>query len=139
MYYIGKTSASETVSLKAITDEIVVSQYEGYTYGEQAALYIERLKKSSKKSIYIEIPDNTNLILLRRSLDYSIENQDAKIYVNNKLAGNWYTAGHNEFYKFRTSDFVINKSYFENEKTATIDIDAVSEEFNFNSIEIIFL
>lgn len=139
LYYIGKAYPADTISLKAITDEIVVSQYEGYTYGEQTALYIERLKKYNKKSITIEIPDNTNLILLRRSLDYSVENQDAEIYVNNKLAGNWYTAGHNEFYKFRTSDFVINKSYFENEKTATIDIDAVSEEFNFNSIEIIFL
>lgn len=139
LYYIGKAYPADTISLKAITDEIVVSQYEGYTYGEQTALYIERLKKNSKKSITIEIPDNTNLILLRRTLDYSVENQDAEIYVDNKLAGNWYTAGHNEFYKFRTSDFVINKSYFENKKTATIDIDAVSEEFNFNSIEIIFL
>lgn len=139
LYYIGKSSPAETISLNAQSDEIVVSQYEGYTYGEAKALYIERLEKNGKKSITIEIPETTNLILLRRTLDYSVENQEAAIYVNNKLAGDWYTPGSNEFYKFKTSDFVIDKSYFENEKTTTIDIDVVSEEFNFNSIEIIFL
>lgn len=139
LYYIGKSSPAETISLNAQSDEIVVSQYEGYTYGEAKALYIERLEKKRKKSITIEIPENTKLILLRRTLDYSVENQEAAIYVNNKLAGDWYTPGSNEFYKFKTSDFVIDKSYFENEKTTTIDIDVVSEEFNFNSIEIIFL
>lgn len=139
LYYIGKSSPAKTISINAQSDEIVVSQYEGYTYGEPKALYIERLEKSRKKSITIEIPENTNLILLRRTLDYSVENQEAAIYVNNKLAGNWYTPGSNEFYKFKTGDFVIAKSYFENEKTTTIDIDVVSEEFNFNSIDIIFL
>lgn len=139
LYYIGKSATAKTISISAQSDEIMVSQYEGYTYGEPKALYIERLEKSHKKSITIEIPKNTNLISLRRTLDYSIENQEAAIYVNNKFAGDWYTPGSNEFYKFKASDFVIDKSYFENEKTTTIDIDVVSEEFNFNSIEIIFL
>lgn len=139
LYYIGKSSPTETISLKAQSDEIVVSQYEGYTYGENTALYIERLEKNDKKSITLEIPENTKSIVLKRTLDYSVKNQDAEIYVNNNLVGNWYTPGINEFYKFKTSDFVISKSYFENKKTTTIDIVVVSKEFNFNSIEIMFL
>lgn len=138
LYYISNSSPTESIHINAQSDEIVVSQYEGYTYGENTALYIERLEKGDKKSIALEIPENTNLIMLRRIFDYSTENQDAEIYVGNSQVGNWYTPGNNEFYKFKTSDFVIPKSYFENKKTTTIDIEVVSKEFNFNNIEIIF-
>lgn len=139
LYYISKSSPAESIHLNAQSDEIVVSQYEGYTYGEKTALYIERLEKGDKKSITLEISENTNLIMLRRIFDYSTENQDAEIYVDNSQVGNWYTPGNNEFYKFKTSDFVISKNYFENKKTTTIDIVVLSKEFNFNNIEIIFL
>ena len=46
-------------------------------------------------------------VRLRRRLDYSIANQNAKVYVNNQLVGEWYTPGLNTSKSWLDSDFLI--------------------------------
>lgn len=62
-------------------------------------------------------------VLLRRVLDYSIQNQKAKIYVDNELVGTWLNAGFNNFIHWREDDFFIASDYTAGKSQITIKVE----------------
>jgi hypothetical protein len=79
-------------------------------------------QESSDFTLNID-PENEGVRLLRL-FDYSEENQSADIYVDDSLVGTWYSAGSNEYKKWREEFFLIPKSLTNGKSQITIHIDA---------------
>jgi len=64
--------------------------------------------------------------MLRRRMDYGTANQQARVYVNNVLAGQWYDAGSNSSHRFRDSEFLIPPALTNNQSALAIRIENAS-------------
>ncbi|MCC3373570.1 glycoside hydrolase family 172 protein [Cohnella sp. REN36] len=81
-------------------------------------------------------PDNEGA-LLRRRFDQTIENQSAKIYVDDAYAGIWYRAGSNGTHSWRDDDFPIPSALTKGKdrirvKVAYVDTSVAWNEYRYS-------
>ena len=65
-------------------------------------------------------------VLLRRRMDYSHRDQEARVYVDDVLAGTWYEPGQNTYHTWRDAEFMIPPSLTQDKSAVTIRIENVS-------------
>jgi hypothetical protein len=71
-------------------------------------------------------------VRLSRIMDHGVANQKANVYVNNTLAGTWYTGGDNQFHKARYDSFEIPANLTAGKSSITIKIQFVSSANDWN-------
>ncbi len=64
-------------------------------------------------------------VRLRRRLDYSIANQNAKVYVNDQYVGDWYTPGYNTSKSWLDSDFLIPPTFTRGQSELNVRIEPI--------------
>lgn len=108
---------------KEVWSDSRIYQYEGNFNGE---LIEDNGRAHAGYSEFITAvePDNEGVIL-RRRFDQMVENQTAKIYVDDTYAGMWYKAGSNGTNSWRDEDFMIPASFTEGKDSIRIKVEFV--------------
>jgi hypothetical protein len=97
-----------------------LSSFEGEQYQQTVEHDGYRISDSVRFRVNI-LPDNKEVRLLR-TFSYLIQNQRAKVYVDDSLAGEWLNAGFNTATSFRDDYFIIPGKYTRNKSSLNIKI-----------------
>ncbi len=106
---------------------LTVGIYEGDEDGELSVMadYGRHIAGHSQFTVSID-PNNAG-VLLRRRLDYRHPRQEARVYVDDALAGVWYDAGENPYLWWRDSEFMLPPALTQGKANVTLRLEAVTD------------
>jgi hypothetical protein len=80
----------------------------------------------------VDIDPDASQVLLTRRMDYWVGHQKANVFVDDEFAGEWYTPGENDIYRWKDAVFEI-PGYLTNEKSQiSVRIEFISSEIDWN-------
>ncbi|MFA6097657.1 MAG: DUF2961 domain-containing protein [Candidatus Paceibacterota bacterium] len=122
------TSASETSHGYAITNQASLGTLNSFYPGEKYKTAVSDAGRTHTGTSQFNASINSvnSGVILRRSLDYSVLNQQAEVYVDNTLVGIWYTAGSNATLKWKDSDYLIPSSFTNGKSQIQVKIKWIS-------------
>ncbi len=95
----------------------------GFKYINEPVAYTGIYHKSESE-FKIDILAENSGVLLMRTLDYGLLNQEADVYVDGIFAGKWLNAGSNTFSRWLDDVFIISPEFSYGKKSLNIKIDA---------------
>jgi hypothetical protein len=126
-------AASESTHGYAVSSGTWSGSTTGYYEGDDDTVPVtDDGRRHAGESQFVAAVDPANGgLLLRRRMDYSLPRQDARVYVDGTLAGEWYEAGSNNSKIFRDSEFMVPAWLTHNKSSTTIRIVNASSESNW--------
>ncbi|MEN8138500.1 MAG: DUF2961 domain-containing protein [Bacteroidota bacterium] len=105
-----------------------VSYYEGDNDEIALTKTVRYINGSSEFNVNIT---SGKIVWIKRTFDYSLENQDAKVYVDGQLIGNWFSAGRNANKRFRDEYFSIPAAYTKSKTQITLKFEAIDNSVDY--------
>ena len=105
----------------------------GYYEGDDDNILVsDNGRRHAGYSQFVAAIDAANAgLLLRRRMNYSLPRQNAQVYIDGALAGEWYEAGDNTSKVFRDSEFMVAASLTQGKSSTTVKIVNTSSESNW--------
>lgn len=140
---IGNQISEQAHQYNTPNNKIIVnkiSSFEGEQYFKKVQQDGYAIPDSSEFMVNIN-PMNKGVRLLRL-FDFKNKNQQAKIYIDDSLVGNWLNAGFNDVCSFREEYFVIPEKFTKNKsqiKIKCVNVNAITNwtELNYKVYSIV--
>ena len=104
-YYLKDSDYKEiSIEIPSVNPVEKIGTFEGELTNIPTMVTVNNLNEGNKISFQLEPCQSA---VLTRTIDYSIKNQCASVYLNGEYCGKWYDSGENPYCIFKNSEFIL--------------------------------